>query len=292
MIKNNKKHIDAKISKNINNFIILDIAGSNFSSTIEIVNFALKKNQTDYAIILTNASYISLLTNNLLQKNCVKNCYYICDYGAEIYDASSKTRTFFPINDTNKKLMLFHTGIMLSLCIVFSTKTTNYCYCNSTYKFNNFLKEHQITCKRVDNFYSLNNILKETDVLSFTFYDDSNDQIVQKFNIFKKLAESWKFNLSQVTEKYFSITNENVNKLNTIQKLLQNNNFLLINNFYYLALTSFDRQCWNFFNINHLCSTECMVKINDIFMLNPASTKNFNIANLNKVIENIINKKI
>ena len=66
---------------------------------------------------------------------------------------------------------------------------------------------------------------------------------VQKFNIFKKLADSWKFNLSQVTEKYFSITNENVNKLNTIQKLLQNNNFLLINNFYYLALTSFDRQC-------------------------------------------------
>ena len=273
----------------VNKIIIFDVNPINDQVVNEIVAgklaSSLKNISSKNMLIFTSIMSFEAMYKLIIKDLQLTNGFIISNNGARVYDIFNKQFIFQKNLTVDQKNMVAHNACMFGWYTIASTQSQDLAYFCNYLDAEEFKKLSYHEFSYTTNYTIYNSYFTSNNFLSFLCFEKDQKILENKYQLLKKVQKEWKINISEISNRMFTITAEGVNKLNAIYLIISYLNFSNIEEIYYFAMNNFDPKCWNAFSKNHYINIDLLIhvkskaKIDESFYL---STLNIALVRLLK----------
>lgn len=206
--------------------------------------------------IIFVSQFSSSIMKKFLRDTKLNNVFFISDSGAKIYLPNEKKYILnnpISYDDINA---IHHHILMLDLTSIISFDKFDVLYTFSDIAASFFSKKQYLIPKR---FYQNDLIIKlfqKYTCYSLNVYNQNFNILDQSIEKILKVINDTDLAIRYDLNFFFSITNKNVSKINSIYKLLEKLNFTNFEKIHYYAINSLSNDCYKRINDHYVCNFE------------------------------------
>ena len=209
-------------------------------------------------LIFTSNSRFEVLYRYIVKIGKINTGFLVCNGGALVYDIETKKHLVVAELGAPEKGMIAHTAQLQTLFALASSFNNDLVIGSNYIEAQKFSQHCYVPRQLTDEYVKFTNFVSLNKILSVLCYETDKQQLIFKYELFKKLSRDWNIDVSNINNHWFLITPKGYTKLNAVYQILNYLNHTNINIVYYFALNTFNTDLWWLAKDNHYISNDCV----------------------------------